>query len=291
MKSCVLHGFPLGTFGILAVALSEAAIADQITVQPSNPAADTFVYQGLPTFNFSGAPFADILSAGNTADGTNGGHNTDTLVQFDLSSSATGLVPGAQITSATLMLYAVSAVETGFGSDPTPASPITLNVQTLSGSWNAGTVTYGTLPFVTSDVYPSMTQSGVNQWISFDVTSEVDNWLSGAITNNGLLISQASAVDVDGEPAIGVYDSTQGAEDYSTPAYAPELVITVAPEPSTAVLMSAALASAACVLLLRKLRQQQVRRRDLLHREMLRRDSPRQESSRQKCSPRSLAAA
>ncbi len=226
MKS---HGIEAFLACIAVAALCGRASATEVVLQPSNSgSADAFVYQFLPTYNFSAGPFGDLLSAGNTMDGTNNGHNTDALIQFNLSSSATGLAQGTPIASATLQLYAISTATEGFGADPSAANPITLSVKTLSGTWNAATVTYGSVPSVTSNTYPSANQAGINQWVNFNVTSEVQQWLNGAISNDGLLITQASAVDVNGQPAIGVYYSTVGAQANSTAALGPMLVITIA---------------------------------------------------------------
>src|SRR5262249_17630104 len=89
------------------------------------PSGDTFGYQFLPNMNLNTSPgFGDALPAGATTTG----HDTKSVLSFDLSS--VGLT-GAQVQSASLNLFVVDTVSTGFGASPSPSSPITVDLAPL----------------------------------------------------------------------------------------------------------------------------------------------------------------
>ncbi|HVT90420.1 MAG TPA: DNRLRE domain-containing protein [Tepidisphaeraceae bacterium] len=208
--------------------LSPALYAAPITIQPDEAASkDAFVYQGLATsFNsdtYNSGQFVSLLSSG--ASGS--GHDTKTYIQFDLST-----IPVGGISNATLNLYVGDSSITGFGGSPTAASPITANVHRVIDGWTESGVMYSPAVSYSSTVEAFQVISGIDAYISFDVTALVQAWLAGTFTNNGFAIDQPSVVvdSVSGLKNIAVYDSASG-------THTPFLSVTV-PEPAGLVLLS-----------------------------------------------------
>jgi hypothetical protein len=168
--------------------------------------------------NWNAAPFGALLAAGKTSSG----HDTESFVQFDLSS-----VPytAGQVTSATLHLYVVDTAAAGFGTSPTVASPVLVDLFGVTGSWTEAGLTWGTKPAVSATTTDAVSISAINQWITFDVTSLVVDWLDGSLTNNGLSLVANAIAPVASTAAV--FDSSAGA---NMP------YLTVVPEPSTALL-------------------------------------------------------
>jgi hypothetical protein len=202
-----------------AASLAAGSAAIAVTIQPNEGTSkDSFVYEFLPGFNFNSPPFGALLTAGKTGIG----HDTESLVQFDL--TTVGLT-AAQVTSATLQIWATSAAAAGFGVDPSPAGPIQIDLYSVAGAspaWTESTVTWASKP-TTGSLVASTTLSGINQWIAFDVTSLVKQWLDGSLANNGLLLRENAVVGSDPNFVVSVFDSSAG-------QHAP--LLTVVPEPS-----------------------------------------------------------
>ncbi len=203
------------------VALSPTAHAVSLA-----PTDDSFGYQFLPTFNFNSGAFASFLSTGQTGSG----HDTKSVLKFDL--SAVGLT-SAQVTSATLEVFVGDAEQTGFGTNPSPDNPITVNLSALGlGVWNEGTATWATIP-APAGQFDSLVISSVNQTVSFDMTALVKQWLDGTLSNNGLLLEGDQPVrDSSGTVVIGAFSSKDG-------QFAP--VLSIVPEPSAAMMALCAL--------------------------------------------------
>ena len=194
----------LSTIGLLA---ATAAAAPSVT-------QDTFVYEFLPTFNFDSPPFNALLSSGET--GT--GHATRSFIQLDL--SGVTLQPGQ---TALLNLWVDPTEDSGFGVSPSASAPVEADIYPVTGgSWDATTITWGNQPG-TGALATSGIISGVNQWVSFDITSLVQSWIANPATNLGLAIEQPAAVQNSGF-VVAVCDSTAGTN-------APYLQIV--PEPAT----------------------------------------------------------
>jgi hypothetical protein len=211
-----------------------AATTQAITIQPDETGSkDTFGYQGipgLPTGNFNAPPFNAFLPAGPT--GT--GHDTESVLEFDLSGVA---LTAAQVTSATLELFVVDTAATGFGISPTLADPATVNLFSLTGAWDESTVTWSSLPG-TGSQYASTLVDGINTAVTFDVTTLVKEWLDGTLPNNGLLLRGDAIVSTTGGFVIPTFSASAG-------SVAPKL--TIVPEPSSVVLALFACGAVACV--------------------------------------------
>ncbi len=103
------------------------------------------------------------------------------LVQFDLGVLPSGTT-AAQITRATLRLYCNRA-----------DTPGTLSVAQVSTGWGEYSVTFNTLPAISSAT-GSVQVAAPGQFVTLDVTSAVQSWVTSPSSNNGLALIAASAV-------------------------------------------------------------------------------------------------
>lgn len=223
---------------IVCAAVAHSAYG--ITLQPNEAdSSDTFGYEFLPAMNLSGGGFGTILSVGATTTG----HDTKSVLAFDLSSVA---LTGAQVQSASLNLFAVDTTAAGFGTSPSPGSPVTVDLAPLNASFDEATVAWGTIP-AAGAVETSQLIDGINQTFSFDVTNLVKQWLDGGLTNNGVVLTGNSPVGSSPNWVVAVFSSASG-------QVAPALVITPVPEPAT-LLLALLAAPALAWVSLRRLRR------------------------------------
>jgi hypothetical protein len=210
--------------GVVMVAVAVCP-AWGLIIQPDETASkDVFVYEGLPTFNMNGGGFEVALGSSETNDVP--GHDVHTLIAFDVNS-----VPFApnDVTSATLNLYVIDSTQV-FGpsfANPSPNAPVGAEVLAISGAWDESTVNWNTQPGTTGGVLDAVTITGVNQWATLDVTQLVRDWLSGAATNDGLMVRQPAEVfnaEV-GKLAAAVYNAASASSNRP--------YLEVLPEPGT----------------------------------------------------------
>lgn len=229
----------------LIICAAVANTAFGITIQPNEAdSSDTFGYQFLPAMNLSGGGFGTMLAVGATTTG----HDTQAVIAFDL--AAVGLT-GAQVQSASLNLFAIDTALTGFGASPTPGAPITVDLAPLAASFDEATVAWATIP-AAGAVETSQSIDGINQTFSFDVTDLVKQWLDGALTNNGVLLTANAPVGGSPSWVYAVFSSASG-------QVAPALVITPVPEPASALLALIAAPAIACAAVRRVRRQSRLK--------------------------------
>ena len=109
------------------------------------------------------------------------GNGATALIQFDLGTLPSGAT-AAQVTRATLRLYC-NRVDI----------PGTISVQAVNAAWSESTVTYSAFPALGAAVQSA--QAGTaQQFVTFDVTSIVQQWISAPATNHGLALTSTSAV-------------------------------------------------------------------------------------------------
>jgi hypothetical protein len=173
-------------------------------------------------------------------------HDTESLVQFDLSSlTFTPAQIAAPSFSATLKLWVDDGSSTGFGNNPTGANPVQVDVYAATGTWSRGTLVWSNKPG-TGSVLDTETISSIGQWISYDVTSTVQSWLTSPATNFGFLLRSNHVVGGPGNYYVAAFDSgflVGGAADPT--ANAPTL--SVVPEPASCLLGLLAIPFVACI--------------------------------------------
>jgi hypothetical protein len=171
--------------------------------------ADTFFYQWAATANYCWEP---QLKAGYKKQYTS-------WLRFDLSS-----IPAAStIVSARLQLYASgwSGANTGF-----EAYAVLRKTTPCQANWNqaqsgspwaaAGCNDISTDRRATAQA--GFATSGINTWYELDLTTLAQEWVSGSLANNGIVLRGSSAFDL----ATFYFSSAQG----STAALTPKLVVT-----------------------------------------------------------------
>jgi hypothetical protein len=107
----------------------------------------------------------------------------------------------------------------------------------VTENWSETGVTCETQPAV-SGALSSVAQDGVNQWVSFDVTALVRDWLADPASNFGVELRQPDIViAASGKPLASLYASSAWADA----GLRPLLEISAIPEPSTAALLAGGL--------------------------------------------------
>ncbi|HZQ44112.1 MAG TPA: DNRLRE domain-containing protein [Acidobacteriaceae bacterium] len=141
-----------------------SAVAVQATLL-----ADTHVSSAQPDIN-SG-----------TLSNLNVGGGYATLIQFDLGVLPSGTT-ASQITRATLRLYCNLAT-----------TPGAVFVTPVNAPWGEYSVTYNTLPATGSSIGSAQVPAA-GQFITIDVTSAVQSWVTTPSSNNGLALTSSTAV-------------------------------------------------------------------------------------------------
>ncbi|MBL8698647.1 MAG: DNRLRE domain-containing protein [Alphaproteobacteria bacterium] len=247
-----------GAFALTTLLATAAQAGPLVTLQPGEAASeDVFVYEfavpgafGIATAaratNLDSAtlgaltplpavPFGNFLGSSNTtpligAGGETRAHDTRTLIRFDLAGLA---LASGSIAKATLGLFAVPGLPPF--DDPTAARPVTTELREVTSAWGETTVTWETQPSV-SDVVGTFVQTGVNQFVTFDVTGLVKDWLDDPSGNLGVRLSQPDILASDaGRPIASLYLSSTAAD----PSLRPFLAIETVPEPATSALLGA----------------------------------------------------
>lgn len=148
--------------GVLSFSVHEASATDVALV------GDASVNSAHPSVNY-GALSNLYVASGNTA-----------FLQFDLSTLPTGTT-SAQVSRATLTVF-VNRVNT--------AGSVT--VSPVTGSWGEYSVTSGTAP-ATGGSVGTLPISVGGQFISVDVTTQVQAWVNSPASNNGLALVSGGA--------------------------------------------------------------------------------------------------
>jgi hypothetical protein len=108
------------------------------------------------------------------------GNGNTALLQFDLSTLPSGLTAG-QISRATLTLF-VNRVNNGGA----------VNLSPVTSAWSESTVTYATLPTIGAAVN-TFTAAAAGQYVTVDVTSLVQGWITTPANNNGFALTSSVA--------------------------------------------------------------------------------------------------
>ena len=108
------------------------------------------------------------------------GNGNTALLQFDLSTLPAGLTAG-QISRATLTVF-VNRVNTGG----------TVSLSPVTSAWSESAVTYATIPVIGASVN-GFTAATAGQYVTLDVTSLVQGWVTAPATNFGLALTSTVA--------------------------------------------------------------------------------------------------
>jgi hypothetical protein len=108
------------------------------------------------------------------------GNGNTALLQFDLGTLPAGITAG-QISRATLTLF-VNRVNSGG----------VINLAPVTSAWSESAVTYATIPTIGTSVN-SFTAVAAGQYVTLDVTSIVQGWVTSPSTNNGFALTSSAA--------------------------------------------------------------------------------------------------
>ncbi|WP_175529101.1 DNRLRE domain-containing protein [Granulicella pectinivorans] len=150
---------------LLTMMSVSAAHATELTLT-----GDAHVNSARPNTNYGGVSNLSV------------GSGTTALLQFDLGSLPAGTI-SSQIARATLRLY-INRIY----------SPGTATVSPVGGAWSEYTLTYANLPTLGASVatFP-ISNTAQGQYVTIDVTSLVQSWVSSPSSNFGVALSAATA--------------------------------------------------------------------------------------------------
>jgi len=153
-----------------------------------NPTDDASVKEYEPTTNYGDGY---LVVRNKYGSGGNPGYEDDLLIRFDLS----GITSGSVVTSATLNLYYY---------DYPNANPSgrNLTIYRVTSDWDEDIVTWNTRPTYSTEVISSAIVPGsTDSWMSFDLTSSVQDFVNGIYTNYGWQIMDLTYWGSSGIPA------------------------------------------------------------------------------------------
>ena len=161
------------------------------------PSADTFTVSSSPRSNYGAWPLLVVQPGSNT------------YLQFNLSH----LPANSTVTKATLRLFVNAVSRAG-----------SFDVYQLNHAWTEGGLSYSNAPALgssgTGGNSIAITNSSLNQFLIIDLTPLVQQWVSGALPNNGValaLTTSNGAFSFDSKEAI-------------LTSHQPELIVTLAGE-------------------------------------------------------------
>jgi hypothetical protein len=164
----------LVVLAVLAISLVSVSTLAQVVITDDANTSSLF-----PKKNF-GSSIALVVCSG-----------SNTYLQFSLANLGSGIT-GSNVSKATLVLYADFVLTAG-----------TMDVYQVNGSWSEGSITYNNAPALGTKLFSavSVTKAG---FLSLDLTSSVQAWLNGTLTNNGIALVPSS-----GSPIFVSFDSKE----------------------------------------------------------------------------------
>jgi hypothetical protein len=201
----------------------------------------------VPFGNFLGSAMTDPFRL--TPDGPLREHGTRSLLEFDLSGVA---LDADRVRKATIGLYALPALR-AFES-PSAMNPVTVDLRQVTEAWGEQTATWENDPDVMAMIVATEVQSGVNRWLTFDVTDLVKFWLTDPSMNFGVEISQRAVVEIpQPDGARDRYVASLFASSaFADPALRPTLTVAPVPVPAALPLMAMAVTALAALRLRRR---------------------------------------
>jgi len=141
------------------------------TTSGYSPIADSYVNQGDSNKNYGNDPELQIRSEKNNK-------NKRTFIKFDFKFPS-----GTNILSSNLKLYMKSA----------PSTSRTYEVWRVTGTWTENGINWNNQQAVATSVTDSIPSGTTkNVWLSWNVTSDVQSFVSGSSTNYGWMIKDSS---------------------------------------------------------------------------------------------------
>jgi hypothetical protein len=227
-----------GVFGIPTPPRSTNLDSDTLNALSPLPA--------VPFGNFLGSAETDPFSL--TPNGPLREHGTRSLIKFDLTSV---MLMASQVKSATINLFSLNAL--GAFNNPTVDLPVTTDLRQVTEDWNEQTVTWDTRPAVAATPDASVVQTGVGQWVTFDVTDLVKLWLTDPSSNYGVQISQRDVVDFEVPGARDRYvASLYASSAFAEAAQRPFIEVAPVPVPAAFGLLAMAVAGLGALRLRRR---------------------------------------
>jgi hypothetical protein len=199
------------SLGVTSTSLTTATIlaAVPITTCTLAPSADSYVDQAVlqQNTNFGGATTLQVESSQTVGLIST---NKRSFVRFDLSSCA---IPGAAaVQSATLSVFLSAA----------PNQNRTWNVNRVTAAWTENVITWSNQPASTSST--SLTTGTIsNVTLQAAVTSDVQSFVSGSLTNNGWRFSDSV------EDSATVRNGQFRSREFATVSQWPSLIVTYYP--------------------------------------------------------------
>src|SRR5262249_53118729 len=214
---------PVGVASGASLTLSSKALTVYATCTLSGSAGtsasvqDSYVDQNAPTTNSGAAATMPTQSRKN--------RNQRPYVFFDLTTCSPAVPVSAVVTNATLRLYATAL----------PGTCETEDAFRVTSSWTENGITWNNQPFGTAVNNPasgSRTDSATvgtgagcgvvaAGYVSWDVTTDVSAFVSGASTNRGWMVRD----DVEDTNGLGVSVTFSSSDAGSVPQ-APQLIVT-----------------------------------------------------------------
>ena len=137
-----------------------------------------------PTKNF-GDSIALIVCSG-----------SHTYIKFSMANLGPGIT-SSNVSKATLVLYVDAVLTSG-----------TVDVYQVNGSWSEGSITYNNAPTLGAKLFSAVpvTKTG---FLSLDMTSSVQSWLTGSLTNNGIALvpTTGSAISASFDSKENIFTS------------------------------------------------------------------------------------
>jgi len=215
-----------------SVAVAGVSVGAVTKIQPNElTSQDTFVYEFSRFADSTGTAilggWTGSVFAVNESNGT---HDMRAMIAFDL----TGITidPGE---SAVLKLFVRTALSPANSADPSSTNLVTVNAYAATSAWDESTATWNNQPTLGS-LAGSTVVTGIDRWISLDITDQVKTWLASPASNYGLVLTQDQRVyDAAAQLEVGVFFRGAG---YDVASHRPMLEII--PEPASLTLIGLA---------------------------------------------------
>jgi len=172
-----------------------AASAQGQTTLTFNPSDDTEDRQENPSINYCTLGGIDVRNI----DGGSLIYEWNAYAKFDISA----ISAGATITSATLHLYYYQWNDNNPSGRPLTCTRITED-------WAECTLTYSNHPAVAATATSSSNVPGSYQWMTWDVTTDVQSFVAGLETNRGWKIMDETAWGGGNIPIVRFYSTNHG---------------------------------------------------------------------------------